>query len=433
VKQKRFGEEQITAVPKEPPPGAAIGTPSRHGLKFALPLAIIAAGLAGRSALDKALAIQGGAELVALWAQLATVMEVVVNVAAAGVGTGLVVYVARAAQRERERSLLNEALKIGLKVTFCVALAVGMTGYLLAGLHTGANIPPVLFIFAATAGWIAVVPALVASFWQGQRRHGLMLWLALGSAIPPVLAAVVAPQEFILEAVIASQTFPVVALLLLLGGFGSGPKQTRSHPMRRYVIPGLAIGILGPLSMIAARGSIGTSLSWHEAGVLQALFRVTDWVCAFAGGILSLVHLPRFAAARSDAERELRLLHAAKSLLLPAGVALALLAVVHRPLLEAIYDPSVRASHAAVALFFLGSLVRIASWIPLFALYAMHRTRDIAIGELLSLPLFAALILIAGSHATLELAGAFWLLSYTAYAGYNFHAVYRRKKSPRLV
>jgi hypothetical protein len=38
-----------------------------------------------------------------------------------------------------------------------------------------------------------------------------------------------------------------------------------------------------------------------------------------------------------------------------------------------------------------GSAERIASWIPLFALYAMRRTRAIAVGELLSLPLYAGL------------------------------------------
>ena len=38
---------------------------------------MIAAGLAGRSALDKVLALRGGGELVALWAQIASLMELV--------------------------------------------------------------------------------------------------------------------------------------------------------------------------------------------------------------------------------------------------------------------------------------------------------------------------------------------------------------------
>jgi O-antigen/teichoic acid export membrane protein len=99
--------------------------------------------------------------------------------------------------------------------------------------------------------------------------------------------------------------------------------------------------------------------------------------------------------------------------------------MVHRPLLAALYDPAFRAPEAAVALIFAGSLARIASWIPLFALYAMRRTMAITIGELFSLPLFAALLLVVGKHLTLEIAGALWLVSYAAYCAFNLRALRR--------
>jgi hypothetical protein len=66
--------------------------------KLLLTLAITAIGLAGRSAIDKILALRGGAELVALWAQLASVIEMIAGVALAGVGAGLSVLVAQTAR-----------------------------------------------------------------------------------------------------------------------------------------------------------------------------------------------------------------------------------------------------------------------------------------------------------------------------------------------
>jgi hypothetical protein len=78
-----------------------------------------------------------------------------------------------------------------------------------------------------------------------------------------------------------------------------------------------------------------------------------------------------------------------------------------------------------VALLFAGNVVRIASWVPLFALYAMRRTGAIAVGELLSLPLFAALLAAAGRHLTLETVGALWLVAFLAYCTFNFWAVKR--------
>ena len=88
-----------------------------------------------------------------------------------------------------------------------------------------------------------------------------------------------------------------------------------------------------------------------------------------------------------------------------------------------LYDPGFEASAAAAALIFAGSLVRIASWIALFALYAAVRTRAIAIGEFLSLPLFAGLLFAAAESLTLELAGALWLATYLAYGAFNYWAM----------
>ena len=183
--------------------------------------------------------------------------------------------------------------------------------------------------------------------------------------------------------------------------------------------------------MMIARGSIGETLSWHDAGVFQAMSRLTDWICVIAAGVLSLVYLPRFAAARAGPPLNAQIRAASMAVLVPAAVALGVLALVHQPVLALLYDASVKASDAAVALFFAGSLMRIAAWIPLFALYALRRTREIAIGELLSLPLFALLTAIPGKHLSLETAGAFWLLSYLAYGAYNLQAVRRhQQKSP---
>ena len=78
-----------------------------------------------------------------------------------------------------------------------------------------------------------------------------------------------------------------------------------------------------------------------------------------------------------------------------------------------------------MALLFAGSLVRIGSWIALFALYAALRTRAIAFGELLSLPLFAALAFAAGDALTLENVGLFWLVAFVAYTAFNCWALRR--------
>ena len=358
------------------------------------------------------LALRGGAELVALWAQLSSLIELVAGVALNGVGAGLAVLVAQAAAEEA-------ALRLGLGVALPVAMAAGALAWMYeAPMSRGA------IVLGCAAGWAAIVPGIANNYWLGQERRAAMLALATASALVLVVCAAVAPREHLLEVMAAASAAPVLVLVGLRGSSESGgPVEQRA--LRRYVLPGLAIGILSPASVMVARGLVADALSWHEAGVLQALWRMGDWVSGLAGGVLSVYYLPRLAAAQRDAVLHRVVREMLRRVVLPAGLLFAVLYVFRQPLLGALYEPGFAASDAAVALVFAGSLMRLASWAGLFALYAMRRTRAIAIGELLSLPLFAALLALAGSGLTLELAGAMWLFAFTVYCGFNFWAMLR--------
>jgi PST family polysaccharide transporter len=367
--------------------------------------------------LDKILALRGGGELVALWAQLSSVIELVAGVALAGLGAGLSVLVAQAPP-QRRHALLHEALRLGLGV----ALPVGVALAVLAWLYV-AQMPAALVALACLAGWMAVIAGMVNSYWLGCEQRGRMLALAAGTAALALAAGAAAPPPVLLAAVAAAHAAPALVLVVMWRSL-QGAKLAAHPGLRRYVLPGLAIGILSPVSLLAVRALVADALSWHDVGVLQALWRTSDWICGLAGGVLSVFYLPKFAAARPD---ELRTVvrGAFITVVVPSGALLAALFMAHQPLLGALYEPSFVAPDSAVALLFAGSLARIASWVPLVALYAMRRTRAIAIGELLSLPLFAALVALRGPQLTLEVAGGLWLLSFLAYCAFNLWAMRR--------
>jgi O-antigen/teichoic acid export membrane protein len=390
--------------------------------KLLLTLAITAIGLAGRSAVDKILALRGGAELVAVWAQLSSVIEMIAGVALAGVGAGLSVLVAQTARRERQQLFLRRSLFLGLGASLPVAIAAGVVGARFPDLLGGNALSAHSVVLAAAAGWIAVIHGLVNSFWLGQQRRDLMLVLAGASAAVSLAAAVFAPRAFVMELIVLSQAAPAL-VLCFVPHRADAPARAEDHALQRYLLPGIVVGILSPASLLVARGMVGESLSWHDSGVLQALWRIADWVCGLAAGVLAVLYLPRFAAAYPRPGLGPVVREAAATVLLPSAALFVLLFAVHRPLLAALYDPSFEAPPAAVALLFAGSLVRIASWIALFALYAARRTRAIALGELFSLPLFAALAVAAGDTLTLESLGVFWLVAFLAYTAFNCWAL----------
>ncbi|HEX7054785.1 MAG TPA: hypothetical protein VF211_12740 [Burkholderiales bacterium] len=362
----------------------------------------------------------------ALWAQLASLIELVSGVALAGLGTGLAVYVARTGNAERQKELLAEAMKLGLALALPFALLGAAAGFLFSGFLGGGRLDAEVLALGAGVGWIAVIPGLIANLWIGQQRRGLQLALAGGTAALSLGVAWLAPEGRVVASLAAAQALPALALLFLgRPADRAGRFRSRSHPLRRYVLPSLAIGILSPASTLVARAAVGEALSWDEAGVLQALWRLADWVCGFAGGVLSVYYLPQLAAARGAAQFSSVLRAAALRVLVPSAAVFALFFLLHRPLLDALYDESFVASSASVALLFAGSLVRIAAWVAMTGLYAQRRTRALALGELLSLPLFALLVLAAGGSLTLERVGVFWLVSFCAYLAFNVAALRR--------
>ena len=371
------------------------------------------------------LSLRGGPELVAFWAQLGSLIELVAGVALAGVGTGISVLVAQAGRPERQRDLLRESLRLGLAVSAPVMLVVAAGS--LAFPEKLAGLSHSLVALAAAVGCAAVIPGMLNGYWLGQQRRDLMLALAIGSAAVQLAAAIAAPQPHVLAAVALAQALPALAALFV---FGPGPAEAPPERgrdrrlLRRYILPGLVIGALTPLATVAVRGIVSLEMSWHEAGLLQALWRVSDWVASVAAGVMAVYFLPRLAAAHRTPQFAAELKRAALTTILPAAVALSALAVFQRPVFELLYDESFRMSDATVALFFAGTLARIASWLPLYALYAMRRTRALVIGEFLSMPLFAVL-LAAHPQLTLEAAGALWLASYLAYGLFNLWAVRR--------
>jgi len=386
-------------------------------------------GLAGRSAVDKALTLRGGPEFVAYWAQLGSLIELIAGVALAGVGTGVSVLVAQTARPDRQRALLREALKLGLLVSAPVTFATVSMSFLFPRAVAGGVFSPSLLGLAAAVGCVAVIPGMVNGYWLGQQRRDLMLALAAASAALQVAAAVGASRDHVLAAIAAAQALPALAVILALGWApqAAGPTEGEHDRklLRRYLPPGLAIGVLTPLSMVVARAVVSSEMSWHDAGLLQSLWRVSDWVGSLSGGVMAVHFLPRLSAAHRTPRFGKELERAALVTVLPAALALAALFLMQRPLFATLYDASFRMSDATVALFFAGSFLRIASWLPLYALYAMRRTGAIMMGELLSLPLFAALLAAFRGALTLELASALWLAAYCAYGLFNLWAVRR--------
>jgi O-antigen/teichoic acid export membrane protein len=390
--------------------------------------AIILIDLLGCAGLDKVLALAGGPAMVALWAQLQSVVELVSTVALAGVLQGLTVLITQVRESRDERSLLSAALKLGLGTSLAVAL-----GVLLVAGHIRGEIKPDLFLLAASAGCIAVIPATLNAYWLGKHQQQRMLGLALLNSTILVLVAVGAWFGLSLRGLMWVQCLVLTIIgsvvwryLRKLSRAGDGHTDETQYLRRlvSFVPVGLAIGIMSPVSMLLVRGMLSGSPSWEEVGFLQTLWRSTEWVTATAAGVLSLVFLPRFSSAfvssnGGSARFKQEMARAGVVVLIPAACLLLLIYLNQRAMLATLYDARFVVSDVTAALFMLGSWIRIASWLFLFGLFAAHRTRLIMAGEVLSLPLYALLLWLFSAGMTLERTALLYLVSYLVYLAFT--------------
>lgn len=389
--------------------------------------ALVLLGLTARALLDKILAHRAGPAQVAHWAQLQSVVELVAGVTLAGIGQGLTVYAAR--YPDGHDGLLKEALAWGVGISgtmtllFCTLLPwinPGLAREVVPGVALGMG--------AAWAGGLSVVPGLFIAYWQGRRWRGRMLLLTLASWLPLLLgvAGLFGPLDLqhLLGVQAATQALLAIGLCLAHRRCLVAEEAWRPSRLHRYLLAGLSIGLLSPASLLWSRAQLAQSLSWNEVAQLQALWRASEWVTGLAASVLFLVFLPRLAVVGQGAALRGELARIWRRVWLPVGLCLLLLWGMQGDFLRLLYDDRFVMPPAVSALFLLGDALRVAAWVPLLALFARERIRPVALGEWLSLPLFATLLTgVAGD--SLALAGICYVLTYAIYLGFNLICVYR--------
>jgi polysaccharide transporter, PST family len=403
--------------------------------------AIIVIDLLGRAGLDKVLALAGGPTMVALWAQLQSVVELVGAVTAAGVLQGLTVLIAQVSDLRDEHSLLRNALKLGLATSLAVALVVALASPELAVWLTQGRIKTELFLLAALAGCCAIVPATLNAYWLGKHRQQRMLGLALLTSLVLLLVAASAWFGMSLRVLIWVQSVVLAIIGLAIWHYlrklsePPGDKQAGTEYFRRllrFVPVGLVIGIMSPVSMLLVRSMLSGSLSWSDVGFLQALWRSTEWVTSTAAGVLSLIFLPRFSSTYGSARFKMEMTRAGVMVLIPAACLLLLIFFNQRAMLAALYDARFMVSDETAALFMLGCWIRIAAWLFLFGLFSAHSTGLIMAGELLSLPLYALLLWLFTDGMTLERTALLYLVSYLVYLGFTAISLQYSSRKPAV-
>lgn len=382
-----------------------------------LPLLAVIAGIAGRALTDKLLVVRGGPDAVAAYAQLANLGELVANVSLAGIGVALVAVVARAEPGHRVawlRASLAPCLILSGAVALCIlpVLAAASGRVVPKGMEGQA-------LLAVAVGWLAVAPTLVMSCLIGMGRPGLAAAWTAASFLPPLAVLAVHPFSAPADVLLGQGLFGLVATIGILWQRGAPVDREEIRGLIRFAPAGIAIGILSPVAMLLARTRIAEVAGWELAAQAQAVWRVNEWVQATAAGLLYVHFLPKFSAAGGGKllGRELR--RAAVAVLVPAALATGSICLALPELVTVLYRADMAPPPGQAVLILAGDWIRLVAWIFLYGLYARQAAQAVAIGELLSLPLFALLLWFSIRPDDLASVGLAWAMAYLAYALFN--------------
>ncbi len=392
---------------------------------FVQAIALVLGGLLGRALIDKVLAIQGGAVAVAEWAQLSSVAEVVSGASLTGIGPAVTVLVAGGTNQDR-----LEWLKPALVASTVLSLSVAVVGlpFLLAA---GTSLVPGsrwLLVAASSAGLLVIGPSILVAHLLGTGNLMLATGVVMAGFLPPLGLLLWAPLHPLPADLLAGQMlFGGVIAVGLIAALRKRSALSGDALMAllHFMPASLAIGILSPAAMVWARAEIADSLAWHAAGQVQAIWRASDWVTAIAAGLLNAYVLPKLGAARNRREFLAGLQTAVRWIVLPAGVMLALLWLSLPHVVAALYRADLEVPRQDAALFLFGDWIRVVSWVALYGLFARRATMAIAVGEVLSLPLFAMLLTFM-KPANLPDVGLLWLTTYAVYALFNGFMLFRQ-------
>lgn len=391
----------------------------------ALLIAVI--GLIGRAILDKLLAIKGGPNLVADWAQILSLTELFIGPISAGVGIGLTALVSRTDCQIHRSDILQEAWR-GFRYALLASGLCLLTIGILYSWHfpDKKSLWPILGA-ATIAGIAGAYLSLLNAWWSGkEERHRILLYVSC-NATAIALTAGLSSAEDILNNLIISQA--LIAIILLAFSIKNAPpkppienKTALKNQIDQYLIAGMVIGLMSPLSLLVIRYLLDQYGPTGAAGLIQSVWRLSEWVATPAATILAVYFLPKFSQAAHDHSLfKQQIWQASRLLLTISALAYLILFLFQSSLQKFLYSEEFYVPPYLLGMFFIGDWLRIASWIILFSFYARSCIPYIVIGEFFSLPLIALILWLNSKNLTEINIAIIYLSTYIAYLIFNIH------------
>lgn len=373
------------------------GTTVLNGLSVVIKLATVLI-------LNKVLAVFVGPTGYAVIGQFQNLVSMLSTFASGAINIGVTKATAEhAGQRARQEALWQTAFTLGLIGTvLCSAVLILFRGSIARWALGDIQHQDVLLWLAGSLG-LMVVNSLLLAILNGLKAVGPFVVANIANSLIGAAVTMALVQEAGLTgALIAVAANQALACGITAWLFQRTVRIRWRHllgpvniPVARelggYALMSLTSAIVIPASQFWIRDGLARQLGWHEAGLWQALWKISETHLLLLTTTLSVYFLPRFAEIRDPALLRTEVWRGYRFVLPLVSLSAALIFILRDWLIRTLLTPEFMPVADALGWQLAGDVLKIGSWVMAFTMVSHARTRTFIVSEIT----FAALLAIS--------------------------------------
>jgi len=344
----------------------------------------------------KIIAIYIGPSGIALLGQMQNFINMISNIASAGVNNGIIKYTAEFKDDEKTKQKIWSS-SVKLSVILIVPMALGIilfSEYLSLNLLKTTEYKSVFIIFAISIIFF-VMNGFLTSILNGQGEIKKLTYVNISGTLIGLLVTILLVIKLkvygALLAIIISQSIVfIVTLLFVIKSnwfkitlFLNKIDKEYTIKLLKFSLMALTSAIMAPISQMHVRDYIATHLGWDKAGYWQGVWRISETYLLLVTTSLSIYYLPKLSSLKEKAEIKKELLRGYK-IIMPIVITSGIGIYIFRYLIIQILFTNKFLPMADLFFFqVIGDIIKITSWLLAYLMLAKAMTKLFILTEII--------------------------------------------------
>jgi polysaccharide transporter, PST family len=361
---------------------------------------VTAARIGSGLVLNKLFAVVLGPTGFALVGQFTTFASMAYGLSTAGLGNGVVRYVA--GSPPNLAAILGTALVVCIGVTSTITVTLLVVPGQVAQWVLGSAEHVSAIVVVALANLVIAPSTLLLAILNGRKElRSVTIFGLVGVALALSVTVLMTLTLDLFGALVAQAIAQALLAIAVLGYFWwskrlsqvdlSRPDSLALRGLLQYSVMAIVAAVALPLALIVIRNHIADNLSWVDAGYWQGVWRISEMYMLAITGVLNLYLLPRFSEVSAPRELRRELISSFK-VLVPAVAGMGFAIYLSRfAIIHTLFDERFLAMADLFAFQLIGDVAKIAAWILAYLLIAKAMTATYIILEVSFVSLFVLL------------------------------------------